>query len=43
MELKAKINVDFSAFGWVGGSGWGQNPQKNKKKKHAFKIHFKPF
>ena len=26
--------MDLSTFGWVGGSGWGQNPQK----KQAFKI-----
>ena len=25
---KQKKNVDLSPFGWVGGSGWGQNPKK---------------
>ena len=34
--------VNLSTFGWVVGSGWGQNPQK-KTKKHAFKMHFRPF
>ena len=25
---KTKKKLDLSTFGWVGGSGWGQNPQK---------------
>ena len=34
-----KKSVENSTLGWVGVSGVGQNPQK----KHAFKIHFRPF
>ena len=26
-----KKDVDLSTFWWVGGSGWGQNPQKKQK------------
>ena len=34
--------MEISTKGWVGGSGGGQFPLK-KIKKHAFKIHFRPF
>ena len=32
-----KKYMDLSIFGWVGGSGWGQNPQKKTKKNMPLK------
>ena len=40
-SLKKKL-IEFSIKGWVGVSGGGQILFK-KLKKHAYKIHFRPF
>ena len=39
---RVKKNVDLSTFGWVGVSGWGQNPQKNMPLKSIL-DHYKSF
>ena len=40
---KNKKNMDLSIFGWVGWFRMGTISMKKTRKKHAFKIHFRPF